>query len=210
MIGSDLLRFSNKPVMLFDFETQRLNVLDNNLLFQCSWIITDKRGMIRKNNHYLKWPNFKMSKGAAFITKFQQSWVDYGDDPREVLEEFEKDLLNSEYDLAGNNILSFDSYIHQLWRRELGMKPNWSYLNRIYDTSFISKAYKLGLKPDRANLLAWQYKLANLRAKGVKTNLTTMAKELNIPIDETKMHDASYDLEINDQVFRKIIWLIEI
>lgn len=210
MIGSDLLRFNTKQILLVDTETQRLNLLDDNLPFQCSWIVTDKYNLIKKVNHYIKWPNFKMSKDAARITRFQQEWVDNGDDPEEVLEEFESDLFNENYDLVGQNILSFDIYIWNLWRKKLGKKPIYSHLKRLYDTSFISKAYKLGLKPDRNNLLAWQYKVMSIHAKGIKTNLNTMAKELEIEVDENRLHEASYDLEINDKVFRKLIWLIEI
>lgn len=210
MIGSDLLRYSNRPVLLFDKETQRLNLMDDNRPFQCSWIITDKNGILKKRNYYIKWPNFKMGKQAAIITKFQQSWVDNGHDPEDILEEFQNDLFNEDYDIAGQNLLSFDSFVHQLWRREFGQKPNYSYLKRLYDTSYLYKAFKLGLKPDRSNIWAWQYRVMSIHAKGVKTNLATMSKELDINVDENRLHEASYDLEINDACFRKLIWMIEI
>ena len=96
MIGSDLLRFSTRKTLLADTETQRLNLMESNLPFQCAWIVTDKNGTIESHSHYLNWPNFKMSVDAARITGFQERWVTNGDDPAEVLEEFESYLYNPE------------------------------------------------------------------------------------------------------------------
>ena len=68
----------------------------------------------------------------------------------------------------------------------------------------------MGWKPDRENILAWQYKVQNTPRKGIKTNLGLMSKELKINIDESKQHDANYDLFLNHQVYDKIINLVEI
>lgn len=209
-IGSDLLRFSDRKAFLFDFESQRLCLLEDNLPFEVSYMVADRRGTISTKTHYLKWPNFKMSADAARITRFQQSWVDNGDDPREVLEEFESYIFDPQYDICGQAILSFDVYIHQLWRRALGLKPDFSYLSRLYDTNLLSRAYKMGWKPDRENLLAWQYKVMAGYQKGIKTNLGLMAKELGMEVDESKQHGAAYDLQLNAFVHYKIINLIEI
>ncbi len=68
----------------------------------------------------------------------------------------------------------------------------------------------MGWKPDRANLLAWQYKVAAAYQKGVKTNLTAMAEKLEIPIDKTRTHDGLYDIEINAAILWKLLNLMEI
>lgn len=213
MIGADLLRFSKRPTLLFDIECQRLNLLDDNLPFQCSLIVTDKSGIIHRSDHYLHWPDYRVSADAARITHFNPDWVRNGDDPETVLEEFESFLLDESLDIAGQNILGFDCYIHQLWRRALGRKPDFSYLTRLYDTNVLSRAYKMGWKPDRSSpsaFLAWQYKVMGNPVKGVKTNLGLMGRELGMDVDENKLHDAGYDLVINHFVHRKLINLMEI
>lgn len=210
MIGFELLRYSKRPVIFFDVECSRLNLMDDNKIFQISWLIIDNNKIVKSCNYYLKWKNFRISRGAAAVTKFQQSWVDGGNDPRDVLEEFWKDLNNTDYLIAGHNILMFDVYIVKLWREQFGLNMDWSILDRFYDTNIMAKAYKLNIKPDKDNLLAWSYKMANLRVKGVKTNLTAISKELDIKVDESKFHEALYDLHVNEQVFNKLKWLIEI
>ena len=89
-IGAELLRFSDRKVVIFDAETQRVNTMQDNLPFQWAHAITQKGRVLSTCNRYLKWPGFKMSPDAARITRFQQSWVDDGEDPRAVLAEWEK------------------------------------------------------------------------------------------------------------------------
>ncbi len=209
-IGSDLLRFSDRPIIVFDAETQRLNTMDDNLPFQWAWIVARKGKIIERHNHYLKWPGFRMSADAARITRFQQSWIDGGDDPRAVLTKWEGYALNEDYLLAGHNALCFDLPVWQLWRRQFGLKPDWSPANRLLDTHLLSRAYKMSWRPDRDNLLAWQYKVAAAYQKGVKTGLGLMAKELGVPLDESRTHDGLYDIEINAAVLHKLLNLIEI
>ena len=209
-IGADLLRFSDRKIIYWDFESQRINCMDDNLPFECSWIVTQKGNILETHSYYLGWPGYKMSKEAAFITKFQQHWVDNGEDPDFVLEAFEGYMMDEQFLLAGTNVLAFDCMLWQLWRRALGKKNDYSMLPRVIDTHLLASAYKMGWKPDRDNLLAWQYKLYNSPQKGIKTSLKVMAKELGIPFDESQLHSASYDLKINNQVGWKLINMMEI
>ena len=209
-IGAELLRFSDRKIALFDFESQRLNIQQDNLPFQCSIVIMQRGKVLGSHNHYIKWPNFYMSKDAATITRFQQSWVDNGDDPEYVLEIFEQYALDKDYLLGGHNIIGFDFPLWQLWRRALGKKPDWSPLPRSIDTHLLARAYKMGWKPDRENLLAWFHKVSDAHQKGVKTGLSLMAKELDIPFEEGRLHDGLYDLGLNAQVLWKLANLMEI
>lgn len=210
MIGADLLRFSDKKLLFLDMESQRLNLLDDNLPFQCSFIVANKYEILEKHNYYIKWPNFKMSVDAARITNFRQEWVENGDDPEFVLNAFESYLNDDQYIIVGHSILMFDLELYQLWRRAMGKKKNYLPRDRIIDTNLLARAYKMGWKPDRDNIIAWQYKVANTPQKGVKTNLLLMAKELEVEVDETKLHDATYDLIVNHGIYKKLINLIEI
>ncbi len=210
MIGSDLLRFSSRKILVMDLETQRVNTLVDNLPFQCSWIVTQKGRILERHNHYMKWPNFKMSAGAAMITRFQQSWVDNGEDPRKVLAKWESMAMSDEYLIAGHNFMGFDGRVWRLWREALGMKPDWSFQNRVLDTHLLSKAHLMGIKPDRTNLRGWQRKMMTVWDKNIKTSLTAMTKQLEIPIDETRTHDGMYDIELTSAVLWKLINLMEI
>lgn len=209
-IGADLLRFSERKILLLDFESQRLTLLDDNLPFQCSFIIADKYKILETHNYYLKWPGFKMSREAAIITKFQQSWVDNGDDPEFVLNAFESYLNDEQYIIVGHNIMFFDMYLHQLWRRVLGRKPDTSYIKRMVDTNLLARAYKMGWKPDRDDIVPWFHKVYATPVKGCKTNLLSISKELGVNVIEQNLHEASYDLKINLEVYRKLINLVEI
>jgi DNA polymerase III alpha subunit (gram-positive type) len=209
-IGSDLIRFGDRKILYFDMESQRVNCMDDNLPFQCSWVITQRGKILSEHNYYINWPNFKMSDDAAKITHFKQSWVDNGDDPEFVLDAFESYLQDELYLISGHNILAFDLMLWQLWRKALNRNVNYSILPRIIDTNILSRAYKMYWKPDRNNFIAWQYKVYNTPKKGVKTNLQQMAKEFDIVFDETKLHDAGYDLAVNNQVGWKLINLMEV
>lgn len=209
-IGSDLLRFSNKKIMLFDFETSNLNLMFDNLPFQVSWIICDKNGILSKHDYYLKWPNYRISKGAAQITGFNPSWIVNGTDPEFVLDAFESYILDKSHIIAGHNILPFDLHVWQMWRKALGRPKNFEPLDRFVDTNLLARACKENWKPDRANFLAWQYKVMGAFRKGVKTNLSLMATEFQIPFDPSKMHDATEDLVVNHAVYKKLINQVEV
>lgn len=210
MIGVDLIRYSDRPFIIADFETARLNTMMDNLPFECSWVKAVRGKIVERHKHYLKWPNFKMSPDAARITHFQQSWVDNGDDPREVLNLWEKDALSEDTLLVGHNFLGFDVPIWMLWRRELGLPPRWDVCNRVLDTHLLSRALKMNWKPDRSNLLAWQYKVSAGYEKGVKTSLGVMCKELGINVDEKKTHIGDYDVDLTLAVFWKLVNMMEI
>ena len=44
--------------------------------------------------------------------------------------------------IIGQNLLGFDVYIHRIYCKYLGIKPDYSYISRIYDTNCIAKAIK--------------------------------------------------------------------
>jgi DNA polymerase III epsilon subunit-like protein len=214
VIGSDLLRFSDRKIVIWDKESQRLNLLDDNLPFECAWVVMQRGQVLSRHAYYLGWPVDeycrRMSPDAARFTRFQRAWVENGDDPEFVLEAFESYAMDPQYLLAGHNVLGFDAGLWQLWRRALGRPVDWSFQSRLIDSHLLARAYKEGWKPDRENLEAWQYKVSSSHRKGVKTKLDIMAKEFDIPVDESKRHGAVYDLELNAAVLWKLINLMEI
>ncbi len=43
-----------------------------------------------------------------------------------------------------------------------------------------------------------------------KKKLIDLCKDYDIPVDPSKLHDAMYDIEQNYEVFKKMLWEVEI
>lgn len=211
MIGSTLLRYAkDQEYVLFDFETSGLNLF-YDLPWQCSFIICTLERIIETHDYYVRWDDLRMSKGAASLTGFNMDeYRHLARDPKEVLDIFESAIRPETRRPLGHNIIGYDTMIHQVWRRKLGLPTDYSYLPRAIDTNAIAKAYKKGIKIDQVNLLAFQYKMLNYHERGLKSSLSTMAKDLDIPFNEYDLHKGHKDIELNWQVWRKLVWQIEV
>ena len=64
--------------------------------------------------------------------------------------------------------------------------------------------------PDKNDLLAWQLRYLNYRERGLKTSQKYLLQNYGIDFDESKLHDALYDIEKNFEIFQKQIWELEI
>lgn len=211
MIGSDLLRYATQQeYVLFDFETSGLNLF-YDIPWQCSFIICTLDRILESHDYYVKWDKLNISRGAAAVTGFNyDEYQRLARDPKEVLDIFEAALNVERRIPLGHNIIGYDTMIHQVWRRKLGLPTDYSYLARSLDTNALSKAYKKGIAVDRSNLLAFQFKMLNYHERGLKSSLSTMAKEFGISYNEYDLHKGHKDIELNWQVWRKLVWSIEI
>jgi len=211
-MDNHLLRFKkNLKYIIFDFETCNLNLLQDNDPWQLSFSVCEGVNIVEEYDLFPFWPNLKMGKGAAEITRF--NYNDYkrrSSDAKECLGVFERYVFDEEYLLVGHNVLNFDIYIHQLFRKNLGLSKDYSYLPRVIDTNILSKSYKLQNPPDHSNLLAWQYGIGSIIQKGLKTSLSTMCKEMGIEFDKNMLHDGKYDINLNRLLFLKLINTIDI
>lgn len=210
----NLLRFNKQQkYMFFDFETCGLNLgSKRNKPWQLAFIIIHNDKIIEKQDYWLKWNDIKVSEGAAKVTGWTQAKYDKkAIDPVEPLNNFEKYLYDPEYLKIGHNILGFDVYMHGICRRLLNKTPDYSYLNTLIDTLSLSRAINqnIALQADD-NLLLWQYKILSLRRAKGKNKLIDLCKKYQIHFDPNKLHDALYDIEKNYEVFKKLIWNIEI
>ena len=172
-----------------------------------------ENGKIKESfNYWLKWDDLQMSEGARRITGWtQKAYQSKAIDPREPLQHFEEYLYNPNYLKVGHNILGFDIYIHNIYRRLCGLPPDYSYINECIDTLCLAKGIKKNIKFQKGeNFLAWQYKLNNLVERKLRASLTQCCKDYQIDFDPKKLHDALYDIEKNYEVFQKMIWDIEI
>ena len=213
-MNEELLRFKkNQNYLFFDFETCCLNLgsLDNKP-WQLAFIVIKDGKIAEKRDHWIKWDDLKMSDTAAKMTGWTRSEYDSkSSDAKAILDEFEEYLYDESYINIGHNILGFDIYIHGIFRRCLGLDPDYSYINRSIDTLCLAKAVKNEIKYQTDdNLLHWQYRLNNMIDRRSKKKLIDLCKHYDIKIDSSRLHDAMYDIEQNYEVFKKMIWEIDI
>lgn len=212
MIGEDLLRYNKKQrYFLEDYETEGLNLYLSKP-WQTAWCIFSlEEGIVEEEDHYPWWPDLNVSKGAAFITRFDYNkYKAKAEDSKKLLERHDERLYDKSLIVLQHNGLRYDTHIHNTYRRLLGVKKDLSYLERFIDTSQLIRGHKLGFKPDRNNLLAWMYKVSNVRQKGLKSNSKDMGHELGIEHDYENLHDAVCDNKLIYKIFCKLLWQIEI
>jgi len=214
MIGNNLLRYnlSESKFITIDFETESLS-LSQAKPWSVGWQVYHGDKLAESHEYYLKWKDLEVSPEAAKHTHFNPQIIkDKGRDPKEIIDMFDKYLYNPEYKIVGANLLNYDVYIHNVARLELGYKTNYSYIDRIYDTISLSRAYKLGIKipENKEDFLTFQYRMSNIKQRGLKASNSVMAKEFGYEIDESKVHGVKYDIELTWFVFMNLIKKIEI
>ena len=209
-----MLRFNKEQKYIcFDFETCHLNLLDlENKPWQLSYLISEGTDIICESDNYIRWNQLNISQDALNITHFRHDIYDrLAKDPVEILNNFEKYLYDPSYLIVGQNLLGFDVYIHNIYRKLLGKKSDFSFTNRILDTNCLAKAIKKNLKfQNREELIYWQYKLNDFREKGLKTSIKAQLKEYKIDFDEGMLHNSMYDVQMNFKIFTKQLWQVEI
>lgn len=209
MIGTELKRYqTDRRYIASDFETTGLNLFAS-IPWDISWLIADAKQVYEREQHYLWFPDLKVSAQAAMITRFNyQIYKDRAEDPRKVLDRYEERLFDTSLDVVGQNFF-YDGDIHKTLRRVCGLPYEpYSWMPRLIDTNCLSKAYRLGIQPDRANFLAWLYKMKSIHSK-LKTRLGTMCEELGIPFDNNQAHNSLYDIDKTRELYEKLKWCIE-
>ena len=206
-----LLRFDKKQkYLVLDCETEGLNLAFSRP-WQCSWIVCQGQDVISKHDHFIKWEDLKVSDDAAKITGF--NFYDYlrrAEEPKKIFSKLESVLNDPSYLIIGQNILGFDVYILNVWRRAIGLKTDYSFIDRVIDTRSLSTAILKQIDIDKQNLLSWQYKMLHFREKGLKTSQAFMLKYYNIPHDPKMLHNSLYDVEMTFEIFKKQLFNIEL
>lgn len=211
MLNSDLLRYKDFDYVLWDVEVESLN-LNFARPWQASWLLVKNKKIVEEHNHYIWWSDLKVSEKAALVTHFNYDIYKKQARPAaEVLKMIEPYLFDKKLKKVGHNILGYDTMIHQVWRHNLGLPPDFSYLNECIDTLALGRAYRFGHKYQKnIPFLAWQYSMLNIRNRNSSCGLSKLAKELEIETDENKLHDANYDSHINKYVFEGLIKVLEV
>lgn len=196
---------------IFDFETTSLN-----LYFAKPWQLAYshyKAGKCLETiERYPYFADLKVSKKAAQITGFSyEKYYDLATPAEEVAEEFAAIVYESDNFLVGHNILSFDLAIWKVLCRLTNRWRGWSFIDRAIDTLPLARAFNAEETVDMENFLGWQMKYVGKPPRGSKkATLSAMAKTFDIPVDESKLHDAAYDISLNYQVFDKLVKKLDI
>jgi DNA polymerase III epsilon subunit-like protein len=205
----NLLRFKkNKKYIVFDYETCGLNLASlSNKPWQLAFLVCSDKKIESRHDFYLKWDDLRISDDAKKVTGFKESvYKERAVDPLEVLNLFDSYLYNEEYYVVGHNIIGFDIFIHNIHRLLCNKKSDYSYIDRLIDTNCLAKANALDIECDNKNFTSWQFKLQKIKKRNVKTNLKFLCQKYSINFDESKLHDALYDIEKNFEVFQSMLW----
>lgn len=213
MIGENLLRFrKDLEVAVIDLETEGLHV-GRSRPWQCAIVLFKGDQVVEKHNLFPLWKDLNVSPGAAIATRFDHGqYLSVATDPLECLKTLRHYLHNPNYIKVMHNGLGYDNMVEATWARELGQRVDYSWLPQLVDTNCIAKAMKLGVKPDTSSpqdFLAHQFKLSEVRVKGMKTNLTALGKEFKIEYDYATLHEGMNDVFLNKLVFDKLKWTVE-
>ena len=191
--------------LVYDMETQNLNTAMDNLPWQLGFLICEGNKILEEHCAYIKWPKMVLSEGAAKVTRFDiKHYEANAVENEKILDHFESYLYNPDYLILGQNVLCFDTLVHNIWRKALGRKTDYSFIDRVVDSHCIAKGIKLEMPYRKSeNWLGWQYSMSSVIKKGLKTSLTTLGKENKIDWDYENLHSAASDINLNWVVWNK-------
>lgn len=191
--------------LIFDVESDNLN-LAKVKPWQIAWCLAEGNKITDTFDMYLDMPDFSIKPEIAKMNHFNKFAYDKKKKPMaEVWNLFKKELFNKDRIVIGQNLIGFDVYAIASLQKYLGEKPDYSYMERIYDTRPIGKAYKDGVPfPTSGDVLSWQYKIMHDRSSKTKSSQLYQLKNLGIEFDESKLHDAVYDIECTFKIFLEL------
>ncbi len=217
ILGEALLRFKrDQKFFLFDFETCSLNLVHKkNVPWECAYVICNQKEIIKERSFLINWPEIPISDEAARVTGFYQKRhliPTQGLNPLAALNEFDEHLYDESLIPVAHNGLGFDVYIHNIYRKLCGKKTDYSYIKRFIDTMVIARGMKLGatFPRNREDLISFQYKMNGNPVRGIKTSVKALTADYGIEYDETRAHDALYDVHLLRPILYKLIQEVEI
>jgi DNA polymerase III epsilon subunit-like protein len=226
----NLLRYRrNQRYLVFDFETCSLSLFPHtketeskglNLPWQLGWSVYNGDKEVLSREDWIFWPDLvekmqQYGKDAAAITGWTESdYLRKAKSPEPILEDFEKYLYDPNVISITANGTNFDQYIHNIYRERLGKNSDWSWAKRHYDIQVIHKAKTLGVELPALGSNEWLFtsmKVSQIVKRGLKSSLSFMCKEFDVPYNEFRHHkEALYDVELTKDIFYKQIQDIDI
>ena len=210
-MNDNLLRYNKKQkYIVFDTETEGLNLIKSKP-WQAAWLVIEGDKIIKKYDKLIMWKDLNVSRDAARITGFDRKYYNQNaEDPVSVWKELSKYLYDEDYLIIGQNLLGFDVYMVDVWRKLIGEKLDQSYIERIIDTKSLAMAIAKESPVDKDNFIYWQYRWLDYRQRGLKTSQLSLLKKYEIDFDKKRLHDALYDIEMNFKIFKKQLYDIEL
>lgn len=210
-MNEHLLRMKKDTTFcVFDFETEDLNLYTTQP-WQFACVVGTQKEILREHDIYMNWPNLNVSKEAEIITRFDPLYVEaHGKNPYDAFKLITEEFEDCDY-VVGHNILGFDIHVYRRRCEVLGITP-YPIERKLIDTMACGKGIKMNIPyTPGESFLSYQIRLANEKPpkKGFAT-LNAFCKHYDIPVDETKLHNALYDVQKNYQVLLKMLWNIEI
>ena len=211
-----LLRYrQDVTYALIDLETFNLNLsFKYNRPWQVGIILVKGEKVVDAQDIRVNWPDaphLSIGKEAAMITKFDPVMHKrLAVNPEIAFPKFWPMLEQADHIIMHNG-LKFDLYLLRDYARMMGRPWKWM-MPKIIDTRVIAQGVKMNIpyKPKDGPFLEYQYRMANIRAKGIKTSLSALGKENAIAHPYDQLHDAIVDLELNLKVWNKLKFQIEI
>jgi len=205
-----MLKYDQKYIV-FDTETEGLNLCYSRP-WQISWVEAQGKKIISEHDLYVDYDDLNLSPMIKKMTGFSDAKYNREKQPlADVWKALKKYLLNPEYIVVGQNLLGFDVYMVAIMQKMLGETPDYSYLDRIYDTLALGRAYREDIRKPSSDFLAWQYKLMHQRgARGKSVSQLQLLKLFGIDFNEKLLHNSLYDTKMCFEVFLKLKKALEL
>lgn len=198
-----MLKYDQKYITM-DYECNALNLFYTKP-WQLSWVEHHGTKLIEEVDLYIDIPNLNLSPFIKKLTGFNQKKYDDEKQPPKVIhDKLMEKLLDPSYKIIGQNLLGYDIYITAILQRICGVKPDYSYVERILDTMPLAKAYKHEIEKPQKDLIGWQFKILNDRSLKKRVNQKQLLTDFGIDFDEKLLHNSLYDVKMCKQVFDKL------
>lgn len=217
-LGEDLLRYHYKDFrfVILDAETESLNLFYNK---PWDWgLVVVEGGTVKsKESIYVDWPDLNISADAARITGFDRAEYDRRKkDSAEVFDKINSYLEDEDSIILTYNGFQFDNYLFSSHARELGKELNLDFIERSVDVLPIIRAFRSEAKPpspylkDKTEFLFWLYRWSHFYKRGNRASLGLIAADLDIHVDEKLRHTGIYDCLLTWEVFKAMLFKMEI
>lgn len=147
------------------------------------------------------------------LTGINQAIIDReGRDPKECLQEFIPMLLEAKQNVTHNGLFFDIPFLTNTLKDVTKIETSTTMAivsairDRAFDTAVFVKASKLNM-PRREDevFLSWANRVMNVRAYGVKFNLTLCSQEYGIDTSKVNFHRALGDVYVTGELYKKII-----
>lgn len=190
-----------KNYVVFDFETTGFSA-ENDHVTQMAALKVQEGKEPELYTAYVKVPVPIPEKITELTGITDAILAEKGLDMQTAWSEFYKFIEG--FPLIGHNSIKFDRLFLNHNLRKFNLTPPSDYTH--YDTAVVYKARKLKLaRPEGERFFDFAMKVMNIRAYGVKYNLSLACQELNIDCSAFTAHRADSDVQMTNLLFKYFV-----